>query len=236
MGYVVAIDGPAGAGKSTVARELAYRLGWRYLDTGAMYRTLTLAALERGVDPGDEQALARLLERIRVRVDAAGRPTLDGRDVSEEIRSTPVTEAVSQVSAHPRVRGALTDLQRRVAREGHLVCEGRDMGTVVFPEAEVKVYLDADVPTRSARRAGDLRAAGAEPGISDLERQVAQRDRLDSERAEAPLRRTPEHVYLDTSLLDAEEVVERIQELVRDRIPELQGRPGGDAPGTAGRG
>ncbi len=215
--FVVAIDGPAGAGKSTAAKALARRLGWRFLDTGAIYRTLALAALEAGIAVDDETGLAALIQTLRMSQDPDGRMKLDGRDVSAAIRTESVTRAASTISAHARVRAGLLEIQRAVAREGPLVCEGRDMGSTVFPRAELKVYLDADLGARSRRRHEELAAKGQVANLDEIAHQIRERDHRDQTRSAAPLRRVDDQIYLDTSDLDTEGVLARLQELVQMR-------------------
>lgn len=211
---VVAIDGPSGVGKSTVARAVASALGIPHLDTGAYYRLATLVSLEAGVDPGDEPAILRALEGIRVDFGADGRMLLGGEDVADRIRGPEVTAAVSQVSAHAAVRRAIVAMQRAWVSDhgGDAVVEGRDIGTVVFPEAPVKVYLTASVEVRADRRAGDPEAAGLTR--DELIAQMTRRDHLDSSRATSPLRPAADAVVIDTSDLTAAEVVRRVLDLV----------------------
>ncbi len=203
---VVAIDGPAGAGKSTVARGVADALGFTYLDSGAMYRTVALAAGERGVEPADAAASAR----IEFAGGAADRVLLDGRDVTSAIRAPEISEAASRAAADPAVRAALVSAQRRLLSGGDWVAEGRDIGTVVAPEAALKVFLTADPRERARRRAAQL---GADVDAVLAEQTI--RDERDREREHSPLRPAPGAVVLDTTDLTLPEVIERIVELVR---------------------
>lgn len=210
---VVAIDGPAGAGKSTVARLVADRLGFTYVDTGSMYRAVALAALESGVVGGD---LTALLSGLDLGV-SAGKVTLGGRDVSGRIREPDVTAAVPGVSADPTVRQYLVAIQRLAAAGGDVVMEGRDIGTAVCPEAEVKVFLTASLEERARRRLGDADAEGRD--LQDVIADIAGRDEMDAGRAESPLRRAPDAITLDTTGMPIEEVVSAIVQLVRERTP-----------------
>jgi cytidylate kinase len=217
---IIAIDGPAGAGKSTCARLLATRLGLRYLDTGALYRAVTLAALRRGLSPADEGAVAVLAQTAQV-VLVPGTPPrvlLDGEDVSHEIRGPAVTTAVSTVAALPRVRAEMVRHQRAFAAGGGVVAEGRDIGTVVFPDAELKVFLDADAQVRAGRRARER----GDKDVAAVEREICERDRKDAEREIAPLRAAADAVVVDTTGLPVEDVVERIAALLGD-LGELRG-------------
>lgn len=216
---VIALDGPSGSGKSTAARAVARQLRWRYLDTGATYRAATLAVLRAGADLNDAEAVTRTVAAADIVVstdpDRSG-TTLDGEDVSAVIRGAEVTAAVSAVSAVPEVRRRLVALQRTLAGDQGAVLEGRDIGTAVFPEAPVKVFLDASPEVRANRRAGDA-DTGVKAGGGDVVSQVAQdlarRDRLDSSRAVSPLLPADDAVHLDSSSLDADAVVERVLEL-----------------------
>jgi CMP/dCMP kinase len=206
----VAIDGPAGAGKSTVARRLADRLGFRYLDTGAMYRALTWLAMGK-LDLGDGPALGRLAEMHPVTFDTSGRVFIDGTDVTSAIRRTSVDRLVPVVARHPEVRDVMRRRQRELAVDGDAVIEGRDIGTVVLPGAEVKVYLVADRDTRAARRLSERPEIGADALATDLRA----RDESDAAR----MRPAPDAVEIDTTDLEVDVVVARIEELVRDRQP-----------------
>ena len=219
---VIALDGPSGSGKSTVARRVAATLGWRYVDTGATYRAATLAVLRSGVDLGDAAAVASVVAGVRI--DVSTDPSvpgarLDGEDVSTVIRGAEVTAAVSAVSAVPEVRRALVALQRTLAGDAGAVLEGRDIGTAVFPEAPVKVFLDASPEVRASRRAGDTDAgvsAQAADLLATVGADLARRDRLDSSRATSPLAAAADAVHLDSSALDAAAVVERVLALARE--------------------
>ena len=216
----MAIDGPAGAGKSTVAKAVAKRLGYRYMDTGAMYRALAWKVMRRGADPVDEGALEGILETTVVDLGADEAVMLDGRDVSGEIRTAEVGQMASRVSGIGIVRRRMADLQRSMGRSGCVVAEGRDMGTVVFPDAEVKIYLDASPETRAQRRFKEL--AGRDPALT-LEQTLAdvmRRDRRDKERAVAPLRKADDAVLIDSTRLSAAAVVAKILEEVNAKSNE----------------
>jgi cytidylate kinase len=208
---IVAIDGPGGSGKSTVARSVARRLGYTHIDSGAMYRALALWALRLGVDLDDMHRLDQLARQARIGFDGGG-VLLNGEDVTAAIRDPRVGEAASKIAAYPGVRRAMRDEQRRIGALGSAVMEGRDIGTVVFPEAQVKIYLDAALETRAERRAAEL---GASPEA--VARELAGRDQRDRTRAEAPLTQAPDAEYLDTTGMSVEQVEEAVLKLVRER-------------------
>lgn len=217
-GICITIDGPAGAGKSTVARMLARRLGFAYIDTGAMYRALTLKALRAGVDLRDEETLSRIAAaaRLEVATDAEGqaRVYLDGEEVTTDIRSPEVSRSVSLVARAGGVRKELVRRQREMARNGNVVMEGRDAGTVVLPEAQFKFYLTATVEERARRRLAELREKGLELNLDRVAAEIEERDRLDSSREVSPLRPAHDAQIIDCSQMGAEEVVRVILERI----------------------
>jgi cytidylate kinase len=208
---VIAIDGPAGAGKSTVAKGVAKALGFTYLDSGAMYRAVALAALEDGIDPDDGERLGELAWTLDIGFEG-DTITLDGKPVEGRIRSPEVTIAASRVSVHPQVRQALVKRQRELIASSSYVAEGRDIGTVVSPNSPLKVFLTADETERARRRAVD----SGEP-VGDVREAMRDRDRRDQERADSPLRPADESVEIDTTELTPDQVVERIVDLARER-------------------
>jgi cytidylate kinase len=217
---IIAIDGPAGSGKSTVGKRLAERLGYRYLDTGAMYRALAWKAIQVGLSLEDAEALTRLAERSEITVtgDVADlRILIDGEDVTDDIRSPDMSRATSLISTIAGVRHALVAQQRRIAREGNIVIEGRDIGTVVFPQADVKFYLDARVEVRAQRRWEDERTRGRELPLDEVIRQTIERDRRDAEREASPLRPADDAVFIDSSDLTVEDVVQRMMDIIDSR-------------------
>lgn len=208
---IIAIDGPAGAGKSTIARSLARRLGVTYIDTGAMYRAIALWALRAGIPLDDMHKLEQLAREAHIRFDG-DRIFLNGEDVTAMIREPEVSDAASKVSIVPGVRKALREEQRRIGAESGVVMEGRDIGTVVFPDAQVKIYLDADPEIRAGRRAGET---GEDQGV--VAREMAERDHRDRSRREAPLTQAPDAEYIDSTRLTPEEVEEAILKIIRRR-------------------
>lgn len=213
---IVTIDGPAGAGKSTVARLLAERLQFEILDTGAMYRAVTWAALEAGVDPADGEKVARIAASLDLRL-ANGQVIVNGQDVTREIRQPRVTDNVSTVADHPEVRRRLVELQREIARGGDFVCEGRDQGTVAFPDAEVKIFLTASVARRTRRRWQELCDAGFPVPLEEIEKQQTERDRRDEIRPVGGLKRAANAIELDTDQLTIGQVVDALENIVRNR-------------------
>lgn len=216
---IITIDGPAGTGKSTAARHLARHLRYLYLDTGAMYRAIGLKALRRKVSLNDPHALTRLAEHSRITLHPAQgggvRTSLDAKDVSQAIRRPEVSEAASKVAAVPGVRRALVRLQRRIGRAGGVVAEGRDTGTVVFPQADWKVYLTASLAERSRRRYKELRAAGLPVKLSEVRKETAERDRRDQTRKHSPLRPAKGAIYIDNTRLKSEQVFAKLLAYVR---------------------
>ena len=217
----VAVDGPSGAGKSSLARAAAAALGFLYVDTGAIYRTVGLSVRDRGVDPGDEAAVAEMLPplRIELRYDGEGgqRMFLNGRDVSGEIRLPEISRYASAVSALPVVRAYLMETQRDLARKHDVIMDGRDIGTVVLPDAEVKVFLTASAQARAQRRCRELEERGTPQPFEEVLRDIEDRDFRDTHREAAPLRRAEDAALLDTSALDFRQSLEALLEIIRER-------------------
>jgi cytidylate kinase len=233
---VIAIDGPAGAGKSTVARALAHRLHFFLLDTGAIYRSLALLSQECGVSLDDGQGLARLAASLPVRFGRGreeGCVFLSAREVTEQIRAPEVSLGASRVSSHPDVRLALLSLQRRLAQSGPCVVEGRDVGTVVLPEAPIKLFLTASREVRAQRRHEELLRRGVEVDLSATRRDQEERDRRDETRAAAPLRQAEDAILVDTSELPLSQVIDQVEALCRRLLDGLPNRSaGGSTAGT----
>ena len=214
MRHVVTIDGPAGSGKSTVARLTAERLGWRLLDTGALYRAVALAVLRAGLEPGDRDAVGAMTERLEVAMPP-GRVLLDGSDVTLEIRSVEVTRVTRFAADNPKVRHRLGDWQRAFAAENDTITEGRDQGTVVFPDAPCKFFLVADPDERARRRLAEFTAQGAAINFDDVLRDILERDAGDEARAIAPLRPAVDARVLDTTALSIDQVARLVEDAAR---------------------
>jgi cytidylate kinase len=220
---VIAIDGPAASGKSTTARLVAERLGYLHIDTGAMYRVVTLRVLEERIPLSDVDRITSLAEQLRIRLERAenaNRVFVDNRDVTREIRTESVTQSVSAVSSYPRVRGILVREQRRIAQGGGVVLEGRDIGTVVLPNADLKIFMVAEVAERVRRRKSELEAVGVSVESATLQEEILERDRLDSTREASPLRKAAGAIEVDTSRMTIEQqvqfVVDKAKEIIGD--------------------
>jgi cytidylate kinase len=217
---IIAIDGPSAAGKSTLAKRLAKELGFTYMDTGAMYRALALKVLREGIDIGNDGMLTQLIGSTEIDlVDTGGklRVLLDGEDVSELIRTPEVSQMASKASALKTVRQWMLVLQRALGQRGDVVAEGRDIGTVVFPDAEVKIYLDASAQERARRRVKELRRAGRQVSLDETLREMVERDKRDSERDLAPLSKADDAVAIDSSALDAEALAQTVMQEIRKK-------------------
>lgn len=218
----VAIDGPSGAGKSTLARAAAGRLGYVYVDTGAIYRTIGYHILKAGIDPKNGAAVAAELPELRVEMrygaDGLQRMYLNGEDVTDAIRLPEVSRYASDVSAHPAVRDYLLEMQRQLAREHSVIMDGRDIGTVVLPQADLKIFLTASVEKRAIRRHKELVEKGEAPSLETIREQIAQRDWADTHRETAPLRQAEDAVVVDTSDLTLEESLAALRTLVKERL------------------
>lgn len=216
---VIAIDGPAGAGKSTIARDLARSLGWAYLDSGAMYRAVTLVAMDHGLSLDDGPALAALAQTLEIDLDPSGKVRVAGENLTGRIRTPEVTRGVSIVAAVPEVRNVMVSHQRRYAeQQGQIVAEGRDMGTVVFPDAILKVFLEADPAERARRRLAQWGAEAGAAGVEAVQADLEARDERDSTREVSPLRPADDAWRLDTSKMTLPEVLEAVEARVRSSI------------------
>lgn len=217
----IAIDGPAGAGKSTMARACAKALGYLYVDTGAIYRTVGYYMRLMGIGPKDKDGIARLIDEVNIEIryeDGVQHMILNGKDVTDEIRTPEMSMYASGVSAQPCVRAFLLDMQRELARTQNVVMDGRDIGTVVLPDAQVKIFLTADVRVRAERRLAELQAKGEQTSLQKVLAEMQARDKQDSERAAAPLRQAKDAVLLDTSALTPEAAVDAILAIVRGKL------------------
>ena len=217
---IIAIDGPSAAGKSTLAKRLAQDLGFTYLDTGGMYRALALKVLREGIDISNDESVTELIGRTDidlVATDGKLKVLLDGEDVSHEIRTPEVSQMASKASALKVVRRWMLVLQRGFGRRGNVVAEGRDIGTVVFPDAEVKIYLDATVQERARRRVEELRKAGRQVSLDETLREMGERDKRDSERDLAPLRKANDAIAIDCTSLDTEALAQRVMQQIRKK-------------------
>lgn len=211
--FAIAIDGPAGSGKSTAAKEVARRLGMVYVDTGAMYRAVALACMEAGVPTLEEAAVLPVLDKIDMRIEPqedGQRIYLNGEDVTTKIRTPEIGKGASEVGALQKVRERLVEIQQTMAREHSVVMDGRDIGTVVLPDAELKIYLDAGVTERARRRLGELQAQGKTEELSVIEEQIRRRDEADKNREHSPLRMAKDAILLDSTGMGVEEVVQAI--------------------------
>jgi len=219
QGKIIALDGPAGSGKSTTARMLAARLGYRYLDTGAMYRAITYFALKRNIAPSDGDKLKVLADKLPIEFETEediNRVIINGEDVTNEIRTPEVTRHVSEVSAHKGVRQSMVAKQREMGDKGSIVAEGRDTTTVVFPDADLKIYLDASVKERAQRRLLDMSRLGFSTNLEEQEAEIMHRDNLDSSRENSPLSRAKDAIVVDTTNLTIEGQVDHIISLIRN--------------------
>jgi CMP/dCMP kinase len=238
-GFIVAIDGTAGSGKSTTARLAAKELGFLHLDTGAMYRAITLKVIRQKLNPEDIQTLSKMLESSQIDlqpVKGRNRVMLDGEDVSEAIRTPEVDKLVSQVSAVPQVRQRLVAEQRRIADGRQVVCEGRDITSVVFPHAQIKFYIDASMAARADRRKAEMEHKGRSISEKTIQDNLTERDYIDSTRSHSPLTRTPDAIYIDTSNITIDEEVMIVTNITRMRMAKAGStRAVGDAPRDVNR-
>ena len=220
MGFNIAIDGPAGAGKSTIARRTAQELSFIYVDTGALYRALAVFLVDEGVSPEDTEKVKGAVKSVKVSIayeNGEQQVLVNGKNVTDRLRAESVGNMASTISAIPAVRAALLDLQRDLAKAHDVLMDGRDIGTNVLPDAELKIYLTASVETRAERRYRDLQEKGVEKPLSEIKKEIEERDHRDMTRAIAPLKQAEDAVYLDTSHMNIDEVVEAIRQLYRER-------------------
>ena len=220
MGFNIVIDGPAGAGKSTIARRTAQELSFIYVDTGALYRALAVFLVDEGVSPEDTEKVKEAIKSVKVSIayeNGEQQVLVNGKNVTDRLRAESVGNMASTISAIPAVRAALLDLQRDLAKAHDVLMDGRDIGTNVLPDAELKIYLTASVETRAERRYRDLQEKGVEKPLSEIKKEIEERDHRDMTRAIAPLKQAEDAVYLDTSHMNIDEVVEAIRQLYRER-------------------
>ncbi len=220
-GKIIAIDGPAGSGKSTTARLLASKIGYTFLDTGAMYRVVAWVALKKGLSVDDGKSLEIIARQVEISFKMDGdinRVFLFGKEMTDEIRAPEVTKAVSPISVHDGVRAALVSRQRIMAKDGNIVAEGRDTTSVVFPDADLKIFLDASIEERARRRQLELAKKGIGTDFEELKKDIIERDKRDSGRKNSPLKKTADAIVVDTTSLTIEEQVERIIRLIKARI------------------
>lgn len=227
MGTIVAIDGPAGSGKSSTAKEVARRLNFTYVDTGAMYRAATLATIRKNIDINDEEQITQLVRNLDIRfrwIDNTHHTFLDGKDVSDDIRTSAVAAMVSPVSAIPGVRVVMAAQQRAMAEIDNIVMEGRDIGTNVFPNADFKFYMDADIQVRAKRRMGDYQDLGQPLTIEKIIEELRKRDDIDSSRSHSPLKKADDAIIIDTTHLNFQEQVDRIVAIVTKKSVKIENK------------
>ena len=217
-GIIIAIDGPTASGKSTTAREAAKRLGYTHINTGAMYRAFALYASEWGVDLSSDERIPELTEKAYIDFDENGNILLEGRDVTSEIQAPEIAQLASELATLPQVRAKMVAMQQEIGKNGGVVLDGRDIGTVVFPDAELKIFLIANAKTRAYRRKEELVRAGNDISLEKLTHEIEERDRRDSERELSPLRKANDAIELDTSKLTIDEQVARVVELAKRKI------------------
>ena len=221
--YSIAIDGPAGAGKSTIARRLAKELGYHYVDTGAIYRTVAYFMDLLGVSPKDVDGVERYIDELTIEIEynqkGEQRMIMNGMDVTDDIRSQEISQKASLVSAHAVVRDVLLDMQRDVAKKNNVIMDGRDIGTVVLPRANVKIFLTASVEVRAKRRYDELVAKGTKADLNKIQEEIRQRDHQDITRPIAPLKQARDAILVDTSNMSINEVVTALQRIIKEKIP-----------------
>ncbi|WP_352400507.1 (d)CMP kinase [Anaerotignum sp.] len=222
--FAIAVDGPAGSGKSSVAKAVAKELEIIYVDTGAMYRGVAYFCIQKGIDPSDEVSVLALLEEINLEIQpqkGGQRILLDGEDITSKIRTQEIGQGASDVGKIQSVRQKLGDMQRDMAKRSSVIMDGRDIGTFVLPQAEVKIYMDAGVDERARRRMEELEAKGEKPNFETIRQEIIQRDENDMNRVHSPLCKAEDAVYLDTTFMSIEEVVNKILEICKDKISEV---------------